>query len=268
MRCTVTTRRFDRTAVVEVAGDLDLVAAPSLAAAIAIARIEHERIVVDLSRATFIDPSGLRELLGQGETTAAAGRSFALVPPEGDGARLFDVTGTRGAFTWLDGAPDHARFEPLPRRVGRHRTALAAIAERADAGVLADVARLVSDAVGDACVISTVDGAYLHACEAAHREREAEALLRRSVMAPVAWQGSEVLRRVVTTARPVVLGSGDPKPALAALPLGPPGHVLGVLGSSRDAPHHPYDTQDRVFLERAAQILSSEGDFAATARRA
>ena len=278
MPSTVTTRRLDQTAVVEVTGDLDLQAAPALAAAMAVARIEHRTIVIDLSQVEFIDSTGLRELLGQAGTTSAAGRRLLVVEPPGRVGRIFDLTETRERFAWLPRAPDAAVFEPLPHRVARHRTALAAIDEVLGAGDVDDVARLISDAVGDACAINRLEGDQVHPITFAHREKDTEALLRRHLMMPAPVQGSTVFRDVLGTGRPVFLGRGDPiqllpvterierlrgLSAIACLPLGPPGTVRGLLGASRDRGSDPYDEEDRVFLQRAAQALSASRTFTA-----
>lgn len=280
MPFSVTTRRLDETAVVEVSGDLDLQAAPALAAALAVARIEHRLLVVDLARVEFIDSSGLRELLGQAETTTAAGRRLLLVPPPPLAARILDLTETREHFEWVDAVPDAERLEALPRRVARHRTALAAIAGLVESASLADVARLISDAVGDACVVSRLEGGLVHPLVFVHREREAERVLRQRLAEPAPVAGSAVFRSVVEHGRPVFLDRIDVSEllpamrsvqewrglsAVACLPLGPADRPFGLLGCSRDRGRAAYDAEDRNFLERAAHTLSTSTTFAVAA---
>jgi anti-anti-sigma factor len=83
----------DGSAVVSVAGELDVATAPELARALA--RIDGD-VTVDLSGATFADPSGLRVLLA-----ARAGGCRLRVVRRGGGpvARLLTLTGTDTLLT-------------------------------------------------------------------------------------------------------------------------------------------------------------------------
>jgi anti-sigma B factor antagonist len=77
----------DHGTVVSVAGELDLATAPELARALA--SVEGD-VTVDLSAATFADPSGLRVLL-----VAGGGRRVrVLCRVGGPVARLLALTGT------------------------------------------------------------------------------------------------------------------------------------------------------------------------------
>jgi anti-sigma B factor antagonist len=83
----------DGGAVVSVAGELDVATAPELARALA--GIDGD-VTVDLSGATFADPSGLRVLLA-----ARAGGCRLRVVRRGGGpvARLLTLTGTDTLLT-------------------------------------------------------------------------------------------------------------------------------------------------------------------------
>lgn len=276
----ITTRRQRETAVIEVEGDLDLQAAPELAAAMAVARIECERLVLDLREVEFIDSTGLRELLGQQVTSDAAGRQLLLVRPAPPADRIFVLTQTEAEFHWVSRLPPGEDAEPLPTRVARHRTALRAIEGLAGDGQHDDVARLISDAVGDACVISRLGGGMVHPIAFVHRVREAERALADLLMVPSPVAGSSVLSDVAGGRGPVFLGAGDPVTvlprtrdyqrvrglaAIACLPLGPAAAPSGVLGCARDTGGDAYDAEDRVFLQRAARLLSTSSAFAAAA---
>jgi len=77
-----------------VTGDLDLETAPQVLAAIE----PHlaggtEPLVLDLSRLTFIDSSGLSALIRVHQRTTDAGRGLAIVPPTPPVAKVLEITG-------------------------------------------------------------------------------------------------------------------------------------------------------------------------------
>jgi len=77
-----------------VTGDLDLETAPQVLAAIE----PHlaggtEPLVLDLSRLTFIDSSGLSALIRVHQRTTDAGRGLAIVPPAPPVAKVLEITG-------------------------------------------------------------------------------------------------------------------------------------------------------------------------------
>jgi anti-sigma B factor antagonist len=93
---TVTEERHGAATVVRVAGEVDVAASGTLRARIDAAA--GGPLVVDLGAVTFVDSSGLRELLRAGiECERLGGRLvLAAVPPVLD--RLMDLTGTAGRF--------------------------------------------------------------------------------------------------------------------------------------------------------------------------
>jgi anti-sigma B factor antagonist len=90
----------------ELVGELDLSTAGPLKLRLELVeREEPEKLVVDLRRVTFMDSIGLGILLAHGLRAAKTGRRLALV----DGPRhirdLFELTGTRDKFDWVEAAP-------------------------------------------------------------------------------------------------------------------------------------------------------------------
>ena len=84
-------RRADGTFVVAVVGELDLYTAPDLELAILLNGGESERVVVDLSKCTFIDSSGLGILV---DTQRRMGVHALVVVAGGlEVRRAFEVSG-------------------------------------------------------------------------------------------------------------------------------------------------------------------------------
>ena len=78
--------------MVSVIGEVDLFAAPRLAAALDQAADRPRPILVDLSRCTFLDSSGLHALLGAHlEARRSARRVVLACPPAGWPARLLQL---------------------------------------------------------------------------------------------------------------------------------------------------------------------------------
>jgi anti-anti-sigma factor len=77
-------------------GDLDLLGAPSLRAAIA-ERLEagETTLVIDLSRSSFIDSVGLSLLLTTRERCVAAGGSLSVIGADEAALRLFETVGVK-----------------------------------------------------------------------------------------------------------------------------------------------------------------------------
>ena len=74
-------------------GDIDLMTAPTLAAAIEAAeRAGVPRLTVDMGGVTFIDVSGLRVLLSGARRAQAAGRRLAVARPNHMVRRLLELT--------------------------------------------------------------------------------------------------------------------------------------------------------------------------------
>ena len=95
--------------LIELAGELDVATAPSLAVLIDRARGRgRPEVLVDLTGVVFCDSTGLRALMGAARELRIAGGQLAIVCP-GDGqlARLLEVTGAREALRVYEDA-EHA----------------------------------------------------------------------------------------------------------------------------------------------------------------
>ncbi len=81
-------------AIVTIAGELDLATAPRVRAALASEVLEQaEEVVIDLTDVTFMDSSGLAELLNFERDMSTRRRRLAIACPEGTARLLLDVTG-------------------------------------------------------------------------------------------------------------------------------------------------------------------------------
>jgi anti-anti-sigma factor len=87
--------------VLRVAGEVDLVNAHELAAALVAAAGEGERLVVDLREVPFMDSTGLRSIIETRERFEKDGRPPLRVRVEEGGpvARLLDLVGLRDLLT-------------------------------------------------------------------------------------------------------------------------------------------------------------------------
>src|SRR5687768_18029246 len=84
-------------AIVTIAGELDLATVGRLRAALASDLVaQAAAIVVDLSGVTFMDSTGLSELLRFEREASDRGRPLAIACPEGAARLLLDVTGIAG----------------------------------------------------------------------------------------------------------------------------------------------------------------------------
>jgi anti-sigma B factor antagonist len=95
---TVAVDRHPGTVLIDVAGDLDLDGAPSLCAAIEDGRnpLGPDHVIVDLSRVSFCDSTGLKALIDASrEVTIAGGQLVAIVPEEGPVRRVITLTGAQ-----------------------------------------------------------------------------------------------------------------------------------------------------------------------------
>lgn len=83
------------TTTISLTGDLDPATAPQLDAAIqdAIATDGLERVVLDLSKLTFIDSSGLRVFVTARQALTALDIELILRSPSATARRLLDITG-------------------------------------------------------------------------------------------------------------------------------------------------------------------------------
>jgi anti-sigma B factor antagonist len=89
-----------RTHVIEVEGQVDLYSAPELKEKTSqVIDGGRPRVIVDLSRVTFLDSTGLGILVGALKRIRAARGSLTLVVTDYDIERLFELTGLDGTFT-------------------------------------------------------------------------------------------------------------------------------------------------------------------------
>jgi anti-anti-sigma factor len=92
--------------VVALEGEFDLASVPEAEERIAAAERDHPReLVIDVSRVTFMDSSGLRVLLAAHQRAQEQGRGFALVRGSDAVDRLLKVTGLAGRLRLLDAPP-------------------------------------------------------------------------------------------------------------------------------------------------------------------
>jgi anti-anti-sigma factor len=92
-RCEVV--RDGEAARVRAIGELDMAAAPALAAEIAqLRQAGCPRVIVDLSELSFLDSSGLRLLLDCHAEARRDGHTVALIPGPRAVQRVFELTGT------------------------------------------------------------------------------------------------------------------------------------------------------------------------------
>jgi anti-sigma B factor antagonist len=79
--------------LVTVTGELDIATAPQLREALTARPAEDGLMVVDLTPLTFMDSTGLSEIVRTANAVEAARRRFAVVCPPGPARLLFEVTG-------------------------------------------------------------------------------------------------------------------------------------------------------------------------------
>ena len=94
-------------AVVSVSGEIDLESAAQLSEhALTAAREVSPNIVLDLSRVTFMDSTGLQVLIAVKRRAELAGGSLALVGVARAVMKVLTVTGLRETFTITDSIED------------------------------------------------------------------------------------------------------------------------------------------------------------------
>ena len=82
-------------------GSLDMATTPELDAKLTeLCAANHRVLIVDLGTLDFMDSSGLRLLLSWNTYARRDGLSVELVPGPPTVQRVFEVTGTRGVFTF------------------------------------------------------------------------------------------------------------------------------------------------------------------------
>jgi anti-sigma B factor antagonist len=95
---TVTTTRDGERAVVALAGELDVSSAPQVADELErlAAGDDVSAVIVDVSRLTFVDSTGLRVILAGRERLQTIGATLALEGASGVVERVLEMTGLRG----------------------------------------------------------------------------------------------------------------------------------------------------------------------------
>jgi anti-anti-sigma factor len=91
------------TARLTVSGELDLATVPRLRAeAEAVLEQSAQRLVLDLSRLTFVDSSGLSLFINLNERAAHEGWSLSLTRPPGNTFSVFSITGADANLPFID----------------------------------------------------------------------------------------------------------------------------------------------------------------------
>jgi len=94
--------------IVAIQGELCLATVPALAERVAEASGgRFEQLVLDLRKVTFIDSTGIRQLLEAEAAAKAAGQGFAIVLEGGQPERVLELVG-------MTGRPARMRAEDLP----------------------------------------------------------------------------------------------------------------------------------------------------------
>ena len=108
----------DDVLVVEAHGELDAAGAPALGAALKAAALERRNVVVDLRGLSFMDSSGLRELVLARRLLDGLGVGLELVSGCRQVRRAFEITRLDGEFRWADGRARTTSGSPSrrPRR--------------------------------------------------------------------------------------------------------------------------------------------------------
>jgi anti-sigma B factor antagonist len=130
-------RSYDGHAVVALRGDLDVVDAAAVAAALTAVAVREPKIIVDLAGLEFIDSSGVAALVRGRRQARQAGGSLTLAAPQQDVMRVLAVTRLVDAFSVYATAEEAASgagslvkvAAPEPRRT---RQAARASAPRRD----------------------------------------------------------------------------------------------------------------------------------------
>jgi anti-sigma B factor antagonist len=87
--------------IVAVGGELDLAAAPRLAATVdELVDVGFGRIVVDLRPLTFLDSAGVHTLISAADRAARRRCALSLVRGSREVHRVFELTATDSLFDW------------------------------------------------------------------------------------------------------------------------------------------------------------------------
>jgi anti-sigma B factor antagonist len=86
-------------------GELDIATAPQLEQEVrSLLSRAVRRVVIDLSRLTFVDSSALRLFIVLNERSAKEGWTLALVRPTGQVRAVFEITGAEENLPFVDDA--------------------------------------------------------------------------------------------------------------------------------------------------------------------
>ena len=107
----------DTTHVIELGGEVDLYTAPEFKERmVQVIEDGKKQIVVDLSKATFIDSTTLGVLVGGVKRLRPAGGSLALVCTDQNITKIFEITAWTGSSRSTTRAT--RRFRQSPERLG------------------------------------------------------------------------------------------------------------------------------------------------------
>jgi anti-anti-sigma factor len=88
--------------VIALTGELDLAAVPQLEASASQALADDPvLLILDLSRLSFIDSSGMRSVLAVREQAENAGVGFGMVPGRANVQKLFAIAGILNGLPWV-----------------------------------------------------------------------------------------------------------------------------------------------------------------------
>ena len=145
----LSTRECDGHGVVALRGELDLVDAADVAAALAAAVAREPRIIVDLAGLEFIDCSGMAALARGRRHARQGGGDLLLAAPQQRVLRVVAITRLAGEFSVhasveeAAGSAGRSRREavPVPRRLSKIRWPRPAVVRNASPGERSTVTR-------------------------------------------------------------------------------------------------------------------------------
>ncbi len=107
IRLSVVIQDLPEGTVIAVGGELDLLTAPQLAAAVdPILAVEHRHIAIDLTATSFMDSAGVHALVN---TSNRARRRFAVICPAGTVRRTIELIGLAEPLCVVDSLDEYRR---------------------------------------------------------------------------------------------------------------------------------------------------------------
>lgn len=88
--------------VLALRGELDLASSPELSAKAEELLADGVPLVLDLRDLRFIDSTGLGAIAGVDRAAQKAGTKMSLIPGPPTVQRVFEISGTTDAFTWVE----------------------------------------------------------------------------------------------------------------------------------------------------------------------